>query len=161
MVVKGQKKLSLLIKNWFVTILVFSFFFLVVGFAINNGGLEGFLYIPVAFIILLIFYILINDYFEYKSLPSDVQFDLDSKKIIGSGISNGSRFKSIYFVSNDKESRSYRVSIVDLKGKERFLTRHFYFDVSIGDIQVYLSSKDDISIQVISSRKYVNKSLFG
>ena len=157
MIVSGEKKAALLFKNILVVIFAFSFFFVIVTFAIANDGVDSTLYVPIVIVFFMIFYIILEDCIQFLKAPSQLRFNLIEKQVLRSSEPGPFQCSKLFFVANSDSAKSYRVAFTKFSGEHFFLTRHYCFDKSIGEIRGFLSRSGQVDVAVMSSGKYCMK----
>lgn|SRR5690554_454144 len=153
MIINGNKHIKLLILNLLITGSVFSIFFVIVAFSYFNNGIDNYLYLPILVSSVMIFSILLNDAYQYSKAPRYIKVDLSNHHFIANG-GTPVAFKKMFFVSNSGSSKAYRLVIINSNGKKHFLTRHYYFDKTIREINQHIVSVNSSRLQAMSSFKY-------
>ncbi|WP_194756567.1 hypothetical protein [Aliidiomarina indica] len=105
MKVQGKKDRSLLFKNITIALLVFLPFFLSAAWLISSGNVNIKISIIMTIAFTAIFYILINDYLEFKKAPDTIIFDLESGTVTRDNEVGSSVFKGMYFKARCDRAR--------------------------------------------------------
>lgn len=159
MKIQGKKVRSLLFKNITIALLVFSPFFLSAAWLISSGNVNTKIFILMTTAFIVIFYILINDYLEFKKAPDTIIFDLENGTVTRDNKVGSSVLKGMYFVGFGDNTTAYRPLLVRFDGSESFLTRHHIFDKNLGEIRDFSSQSKQVDVRVLNGFHLVNRRL--